>query len=128
MVGLKRQSFNYMEHFCGDFNQSIVEKLQGTIIVDALLAKLFCCLVFVFDVLPQLALVVGLPDVVSKGIKPSLELKKIVNDYILLLMEHIYDAYPNSSNADGQSKGGCPLEESAVKCRKGSHVYRCQDF
>ena len=80
MVALKRQSFNYMEHFCGDFNQSqsiIVKiKLEGTIIDAAWMVTLFCCLIFVFDVLPQLALVLGLPQVVCSGIKGSLKLKQ----------------------------------------------------
>ena len=78
VVALKRQSFNYMEHFSGDFNQSIIVqiKLEGTIIDAALMVTLFCSLIFVFDVLPQLALVLGLPEVVCSGIKGSLKLKQ----------------------------------------------------
>ena len=42
----------------------------GTLVV-----RFFNVLVFMFDVLPQLALVRGLPEPVRRGIEPALELK-----------------------------------------------------
>ena len=49
-----------------------------------MMADLLCTLVFVFDVFPQLSLVIRLPDVVRKGIKSTFKLRiKNCNEVLL---------------------------------------------
>ena len=55
-----------------------------------------------FDVFPELASVVGFPNVVTKAVKPSLE--------------------PKSSNTNGKSKGGGPLANPLVEHGENTHL------